>query len=172
MSFQRFHHRAHNLHSYTLINPLGAHSKIEPLSAGVSVLAFLGLALRSAKTTYSVFSTIKDGPRNVGDLMDESAPLKSILEWLLQIQVGQASDTRMIDLVAPMKKCAEDVANISLKLQLLKLSGVNSKAGRLWGRIKATITERDTEKMWDIITGHVLMLNFRLSILQINVKTT
>jgi hypothetical protein len=139
---------------------------MEPLSAGASVLAFLGLALKSAKAIHDVFSAIKDEPRNVGDLMDELTQLKSILERLLQIQVGQASDTGMIDLLVPMKKCAEDVANFSLKLQCLKLSGVDSKAGRLWRRIKAAITEKDLEKMRDISRGHVLMLNFQLSILQ------
>ncbi|KAH7170241.1 hypothetical protein EDB81DRAFT_156848 [Dactylonectria macrodidyma] len=78
----------------------------------------------------------------------------------------------MTDLV---RKCASDVASFEARLQRLQLSGVHCRRTRFWRRMHTTLSEKDLEQMRDVIRSHVLMLNFRLSLVettQLSLSTT
>lgn len=138
---------------------------MEPLSAGASVLSFLGLALRSAKAIHEVLSTVKDGPKNVQRLADEVAQLQSILERLSQIQTTPIDDTASTNLRSLVSKCVADITAFEAKLQRLGLSADDRRIGRLWRRLKAVVSEKDLERMRDVVRAYMLALNVSLSLL-------
>lgn len=137
---------------------------MDPLRAGASVVDFLKVALTSAKTIHDVLSAIKDGPEGVERLTNEVAQLQHILERLSQIPFGNATDVaEMADLA---RKCANDVAVFESRLQRLQLSGADCRRARFRRRIQITFSDKDLEQMRDVIRAHVLMLNFRLNLVQ------
>ncbi|KAH7023773.1 hypothetical protein EDB80DRAFT_770521 [Ilyonectria destructans] len=137
---------------------------MDPLRAGASVVDFLKVALTSAKTIHDVLSAIKDGPEGVERLTNEVAQLQHILERLSQIPFGNETDVaEMADLA---RKCANDVAVFESRLQRLQLSSADCRRARLRRRIQITFSDKDLEQMRDVIRAHVLMLNFRLNLVQ------
>lgn len=137
---------------------------MDPLRAGATVVDFLKVALTSAKVIHDVLSAIKDGPEGVERLTNEVAQLQHILERLGQISFGNATD---VDEMAKLaRKCAKDVAVFESRLQRLRISSADCRRARLRRRIQITFSDKDLEQMRDVIRAHVLMLNFRLNLVQ------
>jgi hypothetical protein len=139
---------------------------MDALSAGASLLAFLGLALNSAKAIHDVLSAVKDGPRNIKSLTNEVAQLQSILERLSHIQTGPANNADSIYLAGLVTRCATDVTSFESRLQRLDLSTDDRRIGRLWRRLKGIVNEKELEHIRDNIHAHMLALNLSLGILQ------
>ncbi|KPM42617.1 hypothetical protein AK830_g3921 [Neonectria ditissima] len=137
---------------------------MDPLSVGASVVTFLGLALASAKTIHDVLLAIKDGPKSVQRLSDDVAQLQGILDRLSQLAFG--SETDMTELASLAKRCADDVGVFEARLRHLNLFSADGRSGRLWRRIKTSLSDKDLEQMRDIIKGHILLPNFRLNLVQ------
>ncbi|MCJ1314314.1 hypothetical protein MMC25_007995 [Agyrium rufum] len=126
---------------------------MDPLSSGASVLAFLGLALKSAKAIHYVLSTVKDGPSFVQSLVDKVAQLQSVLE----------------------RKCIADITGFESKLLGLKIGDGSRRRDKLWKRLKAVFSEQDLELMRDVVRAHMVTLNVWLGLVhttQLSCSTT
>ncbi|KAB5566289.1 hypothetical protein GE09DRAFT_731908 [Coniochaeta sp. 2T2.1] len=137
----------------------------DPLSAGASVVAFLGVAWWSAKAIHETLSAVKDGPRNVQRLADDVKQLQDILGRISALLVGSAHNTDLDELATLSGKCQSDLADFASKLQRLHLTPNDRRMGKLWKRLKAAIGEKDIDRMRDIIGDYILVLNIRLTLL-------
>ncbi|KAI9666004.1 MAG: hypothetical protein M1821_003939 [Bathelium mastoideum] len=129
------------------------------MDAGASAITFIVLALSSAKAVHSVLSAVKDAPANVRTLMDLISQLEGLLEQLSTIQANQATRSCDAALASTTEKCHTDIASLANKLLQMHISPADRRIGRLWKRLKATISEKDLERMRSLIRDHVAMLN-------------
>ena len=137
---------------------------MDPLSAGASVLTFLGLAFAVTKAIHDGLTTIKDGPQVIRDLSNEFAQLRNILERLSRIPMSIADATEVDGLA---KKWNEDVAGFEARLRRLDASGADGRKRRAWRKLKFYFTEKDLEQMRHVVRGHIQLLTVRLNILQV-----
>lgn len=137
----------------------------EPLSTGASVLAFVGLALSSAKAIYEVLSAVKDGPQNVKSVADAAKQLGDILDRIAQLQVETIDDADMAKLAALSSHYEADLAEFTSRLKRLHLSQDERRVGRLWKRLKAAITEKELAYMRERIRDHIGVVNTWLTVL-------
>jgi hypothetical protein len=147
----------------------------DPVSAGASVIAFVGLALSSAKVIHDVLSAVRDGPRNVQHLADEVKQLQDILERITQLQVDRIGSTDLAELASLSTRCKTDLAEFASKLGRLHLTQDDRRFGRVWRRLKTAFTEKDLERMRDAIRDYTAALNIRLTLLtttQLSLSTT
>ncbi|KAI8677825.1 Helo-like-N domain-containing protein [Fusarium keratoplasticum] len=137
---------------------------MDPLSAGASVVTFLGLAFSATKTVHSALSTIKDGPQIIQHLNEEVSQLKSVLERLSHISMS-ATDAAELDSLA--RKCNDDVVGFEKRLRRLDTSGADGRRGKLWRKLKLFLTEKDLEQIRNVVHGHTQLLAIRLNIIQV-----
>ena len=139
---------------------------MDPVSAGSSVLAFVLLALNSAKTIHEVLSAVKDGPQSLRHLVGDIAQLQGILERLsgLQPQSINEGDAGVLELAA--RRCADDVVQIESRLQRLSIQPTDRHVGKLWKRLLTAINEKDLTQMQGLVRGHFMMLSVQLSLSQ------
>ena len=133
---------------------------MDPLSAGASVLAFVGI-LNSLQSIYQTLASIKDGPQSVRLAANSVHQLRSVLQQLQQQQCLTDSDSELY-----LRQCAEDVAGFVAKVNKLQASPTESRKEKLWKRVKAALSEKDLENMHKILTSHSAALGLRLILLQ------
>jgi hypothetical protein len=121
---------------------------MDPLSAGASVLAFIGI-LNSLQLIYETLSSIQDGPESVRLAANSVSQLRSILKRLQHQQSLTDSDGE-----AQLKQCADDVEVIANKLALLQISPYEKRSGKIWKHIRAALNEKDIDRMNRVIGGH------------------
>lgn len=139
------------------------------------MIAFVGLALSSAKVIHDVLSAATDGPRNVQHLADEVKQLQDILERITQLQVDRICSTDLAELDSLSTRCKTDLAEFASKLGRLHLTQDDQRFGRVWRRLKTAFTEKDLERMRDAIRDYTAVLNIRLTLLtttQLSLSTT
>ncbi|KAB5582935.1 hypothetical protein GE09DRAFT_948401 [Coniochaeta sp. 2T2.1] len=137
----------------------------DPLSAGASVVAFLGVAWSSAKAIHEILSAVKDGPRNVQRLADDVKQLQDILGRISALLVGSAHNTDLDELATLSGRCQSDLADFASKLQSLHLTPNDRRMGNLWKRLRAAMGEKDLDRMRDVIGNYISVLNIRLTLL-------
>lgn len=139
-----------------------------PVSAGSSVLAFVLLALKSAKTIHAVLSAVKDGPQSLPHLVGDIAQLQGILERLSSLQPDSISegDANLKVLESAANRCADDVAHIETKLQRLTIRPTDRHVGKLWKRLVTAVSEKDLTQMQTLINDHFMILSVQLGLLQ------
>lgn len=139
---------------------------MDPVSAGSGVLAFVVLALKSAKVIHAVLSAVKDGPQSLDHLVGDIALLQGILERLSSLQPDSINDgdARALELAA--SRCADDVAHIEAKLQRLSIRRTDKHVGKLWKRLVTAVSERDLIQMQGLVRGHFTMLHAQLGLSQ------
>lgn len=139
----------------------------DPLSTGASVVAFVGLALSSAKAIHDILSAVKDGPQTVKRLADEVKQLGDILVRLPQLQINTINITDLADLASVSSQCNTDLSGFSAKLQRLSCSDGDRRVGRIWKRLKVAITEKDLDQMRDSVRYYIGILNIRVTLLMV-----
>lgn len=137
---------------------------MDPLSAGASVVTFIGLALSITKAIHDGLSPIKDGTDTIRSLKDDSAELRKILERLSLIPMSTTDATELNGLV---KKCSDDLTGFEAKLLRLDTSAANSRRSRAWRKLKAYFTDRELEEMQYLVQGHIQKLTLWLNVLQL-----
>lgn len=139
----------------------------DPLSTGASVVAFVGLALSSAKAIHDILSTVKDGPQTVKRLADEVKELEHILVRLQQLQTNTINSNDLAELARLSSQCSTSLSGFSTKLQRLGCSDADRRMGRMWKRLKTAITEKDLDHMRDSIRYYTSVLHFRVTLLMV-----
>jgi hypothetical protein len=139
---------------------------MDPVSAGSGVLAFVVLALKSAKVIHAVLSAVKDGPQSLHHLIGDIALLQGILERLSSLQPESINNGDARALESAASRCADDVAHIEAKLQRLSVRPTDRHVGRLWKRLVTAVSEKDLMQMQGLIRGHFTMLQAQLGLSQ------
>jgi len=133
---------------------------MDPLSAGASVLAFIGI-FNSLQLIYEALSSIEDGPESVQVTAHSVSQLRSILQ-----QLQRQQSLTDLDGKAQLKQCADDVEAIANKLVRLQISPFEKRSGKIWKCIKAALNEKDLDRMNRIIGSHSTALSLRLIVQQ------
>ncbi|SPO06532.1 uncharacterized protein DNG_09222 [Cephalotrichum gorgonifer] len=137
---------------------------MEALGAGANALAFVVLALKSAKTIYAVIGDLKDGPNNVRRAITNVNRLLSTLD---QLSKCRALDERGSNGLADrMLTCLKDLETFSTKLEGLRVTKSEKRLGMYWKRVKAVLNEKALDNMNDVVAGHTSALNLQLAALQ------
>ncbi|OIW24632.1 ankyrin [Coniochaeta ligniaria NRRL 30616] len=144
----------------------------DPLSAGASVIAFVGLALSSVKAIHDILSAVKDGPQTVKRLADEVKQLGDILVRLPQLQINTINSADLAELTSLSSQCNLDLSSFSAKLRRLSHSEGDRRVGGIWKRLKTAITEKDLDHMRDSIRHYTSVLNFRVALLTVAQSAT
>lgn len=147
--------------------PLGAGgwfqqtSLMEAISGGASVLAFITLAIQSAKTVSTILAGIKDAPDDVR----RTAETVSMLQWALE-QLAQHGEASRVPLAEGIKDqlriCSENLEAYASKLAKLLALDTDGRGRRVWKRIKAVLDEKELDKMTEIMAAHASTLNLSL----------
>lgn len=139
---------------------------MDPLSAGASVLTFLGLALSSTRAVHAILSAVKDGPERVQRLTVDIEQLKDVLERLSQAQIGVIGTTDSSHVAGLVIRCSNDMNAFESKLQNFTLSLDDRRIGRFWKRLNRVISEKELGRISDILRTHSLSLNLAVSLVQ------
>ncbi|KAK4151850.1 peroxisomal NADH pyrophosphatase NUDT12 [Chaetomidium leptoderma] len=139
---------------------------MDPVSAGASVLAFVGLAFKSANVIHQVLSAVKDGSQSLGHLVSDIAQLQDILERLSSLEAESIDEGSAKALVSMAKRCADDVGDIESKLRRLRIPPTERRVGKLWKRLVIAVSEKDLAHMQGLVRGHFMMLSVQLGLLQ------
>ncbi|CAG7562353.1 unnamed protein product [Fusarium equiseti] len=141
---------------------------MEAIGAGASTLAFVLLALKSAKIINESLSSIKDAPRTVIELLEDIKFLQSVLERLSQCTLQHASISTVDSLTQTLQGCTTELSSIEGRLaKLLQdtvtattsiLEEILSEVSRLHARINqepASRTEEHSDAADDAIVNNL-----------------
>jgi hypothetical protein len=137
---------------------------MDPVSAGASVLAIIGVGRKAAKAVHTVFSGLKDGPENVRHASTNVQGLISALERLSECRVLE--DDGDGPLSKRMLACVDDVEAFAAKLEKLTISDTERRRGKYWKKLRTILKEKDLDDMNRIVLSHTTALNLELNALQ------
>lgn len=133
---------------------------MDPVSAGASVLAFITVALQSAKTISNFLAGIKDGPENVARAITFIAMLQGTLTQLAQCP---ASNQAILNYI---KSCSEDLANVASKLSKFQLLNTDGSSRKALKRIRTTFHEKELDRIVTTMGTHSSILSLCLQYLE------
>ena len=132
------------------------------MDGAASVIAVISLALSSTKVLYEIVASIKHAPKCVSQLASYLRDLSSILQQL----VGYSANLHLAaDLPALIERCAESLKTLDAKLGKLSASDGN-RAELMWKNVKASLQERQLDKMATCLQQHVAALSLQLNVLE------
>ena len=127
-----------------------------------SMITILGLALHSTQFVYKTLSGIKKAPQTLPHLMSNLHNLSNILQQLN----GFGDDPYLAsELPHLISKCAEYMAEFEAKLCKL-YSSDDKRAARLWKNVKATLQEKELDRMSTLLDQDVVALSLQLNIIK------
>ncbi|KAJ4118759.1 hypothetical protein NW768_010820 [Fusarium equiseti] len=136
------------------------------MEACASILTVLTVAFSVTKSINEALAAIKDGPEIIQFLKGDTSQLQSVLQKLSHISISSISGTDRLELIDLVKKCEDDLVDLNKRLSSLDVSGCDGRRGRLWGRLKLCLKERDLHQIRHVIRGHVQLLTLRLGLIQ------
>ncbi|KAB2570099.1 hypothetical protein DBV05_g11241 [Lasiodiplodia theobromae] len=139
---------------------------MDAISGGASVLAFIGLALKSTESVYKTISGIRDAPEKVQRLSSAVADLQSILRQLSGLFEPPNAAQSFDEFESTIRKCESDLAFLSKKLSSLQNTAGDRRWKTAWKRIKAILEKEDMQEMWTTVHHHVTVLGVYLGVLQ------
>ncbi|KAK0638377.1 hypothetical protein DIS24_g9902 [Lasiodiplodia hormozganensis] len=139
---------------------------MDAISGGASVLAFIGLALKSTESVYKTISGIRDAPEKVQRLSSAVADLQSVLRQLSGLFEPPNAAQSFDEFESAIRKCETDLAFLSKKLSTLQNTAGDRKWKAAWKRIKAILEKEDMQEMWTTVHHHVTVLGVYLGLLQ------
>ncbi|KAK4164342.1 hypothetical protein QBC43DRAFT_288937 [Cladorrhinum sp. PSN259] len=121
---------------------------MDAVGAGAGVVAFITLALQSAKIICNTLSGIKDGPKDVARAASAVEMLQGALLALSHslspsLTRGFAGQT----LEGFTKRCSENLQAFASKLAKIQFADTDSRSRKRWKRVKALINEKDLQKI-------------------------
>ena len=135
---------------------------MDGLSGAASVITVFGLALSSTQVIYNIVSSVKNGPKAIQQTLSS---LQDLLKLLQQFTGCTDQFYLVADLEDSVDRCAQDLK--AFEHQLAKLSpSADNRAVRIWKNVKATLQEKDLERMSALIQRHVTALSLQLQIIE------
>lgn len=136
---------------------------MDPLSAGAGAVAFITVATQSTKFLVDFFSAIKDSPKYVQNVRHDVEQLRVTLMRLSKCQSIQDDHT----VTVLVQRCSEDVALYTRRLLKLQITPAERRAGKLWKKLTAVMTEKDLREMRTAIHSHISSLSLQVSLVQL-----
>jgi len=100
---------------------------MDPLSAAGAAVAFMTVAVQSAKVIFDIISSIKDSPQRLRDVGRDIEQLRSILGQLLRCRTLIKNE----DTTALLRRCSEDMSLYAHRMGKLKISPSERQTGKL-----------------------------------------
>ena len=139
---------------------------MEAIGAGASTLAFVLLALKSAKVINESLSSIKDAPKTVIELLEDIKCLQSVLERLSQCTLQHASISTVDSLTQTLQGCTTELASIEGRLARFLQDTVSSRSRRMYKGVLAYIKKEDLENARRRVRDKSTQINLYLGLLQ------
>jgi hypothetical protein len=139
---------------------------MEAIGAGASTLAFILLALKSAKIINESLSSIKDAPRTVIELLEDVTFLQSVLERLSQCTLQHASISTVDSLTQTLQGCTTELSRIEGRLTMFLQDTVSSRSRRVYKGVLAYIKREDLENARHRVRDKSTQINLYLGLLQ------
>jgi hypothetical protein len=137
---------------------------MDGLSIGSGVVAFISIALQSAKVILDIVSVVKDGPRHVQELSYDVEQLRQVLERMSRLQIAEHAD---ISIGRLLQRCSEDLSSYASRLRKMQACSTESRSGKFWKTLRAVVGEKDLEAMRTTIHSHLMSLTMQLTIVQL-----
>ncbi|KAJ9145136.1 hypothetical protein NKR23_g5552 [Pleurostoma richardsiae] len=146
---------------------------MEAVGAGASVLAFVVLAIQSAKAAHGVFSSLQEAPADVARLADDVLFLLGILERLVTLKDAHfsaipASEVQALENL--MKSCYAAISDIAKRVASLSSFPSDRSAKRFLKNLRAVIGEKDVGRATSLIRSQAVKLNLFLAL--VHTQTT
>ncbi|KAF5550069.1 hypothetical protein FNAPI_7872 [Fusarium napiforme] len=139
---------------------------MEAIGAGASTLAFVLLALKSAKIINESLSAIKDAPRIVSELSKDLESLQSVLGRISGSALQHAPTSTIESLNDILQACTTELSRIECRLAKFSTSSGSSRSNRVYKGILAYIKKEDLENARSRIRDKSTQINLYLSLLQ------
>ncbi|KAI1060950.1 hypothetical protein LB507_010146 [Fusarium sp. FIESC RH6] len=139
---------------------------MEAIGAGASTLAFVLLALKSAKILNESLSSIKDAPRIVIEPLEDIKFLQSVLERLSQCTLQHASISTVDSLTQTLQGCTTELSSIEGRLAKFLQDTVSSRSRRMYKGVLAYIKKEDLENARRRVRDKSTQINLYLGLLQ------
>ena len=139
---------------------------MDAVSAGASVIAFVGIALRAAVAANGIISLVKDGPQILSQLVVDVDNLRGVLERLActLLVSTHTSPSDIAALTDLSRRCSADLTSISQKLTGLTVLPSDRGTGRLWKKIQTAFNENELSRTRSMIQTHILNLGLWLTL--------
>ncbi|OAL29584.1 hypothetical protein AYO22_01998 [Fonsecaea multimorphosa] len=141
---------------------------MEPVSAGASVLAFVGIALQGTKSLYNVLSGFRHATRETASLVAAVGNLRNILIQLRDCRALAEPNVDLQNVRNLLDACTQDIANFKKDLDKIQYDPTTPKIQKAWKRVRAALTEKQLTAMWHKLNHHCNVLQFQLNLLQSN----
>ncbi|KAF4436708.1 hypothetical protein FACUT_6303 [Fusarium acutatum] len=139
---------------------------MEAIGAGASTLAFVLLALKSAKIINESLSSIKDAPRIVSELSKDLESLQSVLGRISGSALQHAPTSTIESLNDILQACTTELSSIECRLAKFSTSSGSSRSSRLYKGVLAYVKKEDLENARSRIRDKSTQINLYLSLLQ------
>ncbi|KAK3898027.1 hypothetical protein C8A05DRAFT_38399, partial [Staphylotrichum tortipilum] len=139
---------------------------MEAIGGGASVLAFITVAIQSAKTISDLLSGIKDAPDNVRRTAETVSMLQSALEQLAKWQQESGAALPQV-LEGQVKACSNNLEAYAFTLGKLQALDTDGRGRRAWKRARAVLDEKQLDKMIVTMAAHSSALGLSLQPTQI-----
>ncbi|KAG7404759.1 hypothetical protein LZL87_006270 [Fusarium oxysporum] len=139
---------------------------MEAIGAGASTLAFVLLALKSAKIINESLLSIKDAPRVVSELLKDIESLQSVLGRISGSSLRHAPTSTIESLNDILQACTTELSSIECRLAKFSTSSGSSRSSRVYKGVLAYVKKEDLENARGRIRDKSSQINLYLSLLQ------
>ena len=145
---------------------------MEAAGAAATLLTLIGFTLQSLKTVYGTTGSIRDGPQMLAKLTIAGKELETDLDQLSKLahdsQPSQQSAEQDIwdALNQKIVHCGADVQLLEKEVGALGVVKSDQFIRKVWKRVKTSLKDKDFERMWTTIQGHVGALTTHLTMIE------
>ncbi|KAF9781024.1 hypothetical protein IL306_014721 [Fusarium sp. DS 682] len=139
---------------------------MEAIGAGASTLAFVLLALKSAKIINESLSSIRDAPRIVLELVQDVEFLQSVLGRISSDSLRHAPTSKIESLNDVPRACTTELSSIECRLAKFSGSKISSRSSRMYKGVLAYVKKEDLENARGRIRDKSTQINLYLGLLQ------
>ncbi|KAM5354570.1 hypothetical protein ACJ41O_001217 [Fusarium nematophilum] len=139
---------------------------MEAIGAGASTLAFVLLALKSAKSIHESLSVIGDAPRTVRELTQDVQLLQTVLERLKSCSISHAPGSTVASLQDMLQTCTAELSSIETRLTQFLLKQNSSRSRRVYKGILCYVKKEELEDARNRIRDKTTQANLYLGLLQ------
>ena len=117
------------------------------------MLAFITIALQSAKKISAFLDGVKDGPDNIARAVVAVTMLQSTLAQLARCRVI-TEDASSAIIQAQIRSCSEDLTSFTSKLSKLQIVDTQGVGSKTWRRLRTVFNEKELDRMTVAVGTH------------------
>ncbi|KAF4340085.1 hypothetical protein FBEOM_5945 [Fusarium beomiforme] len=148
------------------IVPRHIETTMEAIGVGASTLAFVLLALKSAKIINESLSSIKDAPRTVLELMKDVEFLQSVLGRISSCSLRHVPTSTIESLNGVLQVCTTELSSIECRLAKFSSTTASSHSSRMYKGVLAYVKKEDLENARGRIRDKSTQINLYLGLIQ------